>query len=109
MADFLERFDVLVFLMILAGVFFKVGSWTFGAAVAISQLYNLKQTRSVLIGIGLIITPLSLIIASDFVEHLEIGLEIIMLYLHVPLQILLPLLLLCIGIIRNKFHPRKNS
>nr|WP_263324172.1 spore germination protein [Neobacillus sp. Marseille-Q6967] len=101
-ADFLERFDALVILMMVAGVFFKVGAFIFGAAVGISQLLKLKQTRSVLIALGTIITPLSLLSASSFVEHIEIGFKYYVPYVHTLLQIIMPILFLCMAFIRKK-------
>ncbi|WP_338788379.1 GerAB/ArcD/ProY family transporter [Metabacillus sp. FJAT-53654] len=102
-ADFLERFDALVILTMLAGVFFKIGGWTFGSAVGIAQLFKLKQNRSVFLGLGTILTPLSLLIASNQIRHNEIGLDFFTLYFHIPLQIVFPILLLCIAFIRKKF------
>jgi spore germination protein KB len=103
-ADFLERFDALIILMMVAGVFFKVGCWTFGAAVAISQLFKVYHDKSVLLALGTIITPLSLLAAENFVEHIEIGFEYFVPYFHVPLQIIFPIVLLCIAFIRKKFN-----
>jgi spore germination protein KB len=101
-ADFLERFDALVILMMVAGVFFKVGAFIFGAAVGISQLLRLKQTRSVLLGLGTIVTPLSLVSASSFVEHIDLGFKYYVPYVHTILQIILPISFLCIAFIRKK-------
>ncbi|MCC3359529.1 GerAB/ArcD/ProY family transporter [Bacillus sp. REN16] len=101
-ADFLERFDALVILMMVSGVFFKVGGFTFGAMIGISQLFNLRQTRSVMIALATIITPLSLISASSYVEHIQLGFKLYIPYVHTVLQIILPILLLCIAFIRKK-------
>jgi spore germination protein KB len=103
-ADFLERFDALVILMMVAGVFFKIGGWLFGAAMGISHLFKLKQTTSVFLGLGTIITPLSLLTASNQIKYNEIGLEFVTKYVHIPLQIAFPILLLCIAFIRKKFN-----
>lgn len=102
-ADFLERFDAVVILMMVAGVFFKVGVFTFAAAVGISQLLRLKQYRSVLVGLGTIIPPLSLVSASSYVEHIEFGFTFYVPYVLTILQIILPILFLCIAFIRKKF------
>ncbi|MDQ0229949.1 GerAB/ArcD/ProY family transporter [Metabacillus malikii] len=107
-ADFLERFDALIILMMVAGVFFKVGGWIYGAATGISQLLKLKQNKSVLLGLGTIIAPMALIIASNQIEYNEIGLELVPLYIHIPLQIVIPLLLLVIAFIRNKMEKKKS-
>ncbi|MFC0270546.1 GerAB/ArcD/ProY family transporter [Metabacillus herbersteinensis] len=106
-ADFLERFDALIILMMVAGVFFKVGGWTYGAAVGIAQVLNVKNHRSILLAIGTIIPPLSLLHASNYAEHLEVGAKFITMYLHIPLQIIIPFLLFSIAFIRNKFKPKK--
>lgn len=101
-ADFLERFDALVILMMVLGVFFKAGAFFFGAAVGISQLFRLKQSRSVLLGLGTIIAPLSLVSASSYVKHLEFGFEYYVPYFLTFLQIVMPIALLCIAFIRKK-------
>jgi spore germination protein KB len=103
-ADFLERFDALIILLMVAGVFFKVGGWTFGAAIGISQLFKIKHTKSIFLALGTIITPLSLLSASNFVQHLEIGLDYFVPYFHVPIQLIIPIILLCIAFIRKKLN-----
>jgi spore germination protein KB len=102
-ADFLERFDAIVILMMVAGVFFKVGGWFFGAALAVSQLFNLKDMKSVLVALSTIIVPLSLLSANNYMEHLELGFTFFVPYVHTGLQIIIPALLLCIAFIRHKF------
>jgi spore germination protein KB len=108
-ADFLERFDALIILMMVSGVFFKVGGWTFGATVAISQLFKINETKSIVLALATIISPLSLLIATSFVEHIEIGFKYFVPYFHVPLQIIVPIILLCIAFIRKKFNLENSS
>ncbi|MFC0271741.1 endospore germination permease [Metabacillus herbersteinensis] len=108
-ADFLERFDVLIILLMVAGVFFKVGGWTFGAALGIAELFKLRQYRSVLLALGTIIPSLSLLYTTNFVTHVGFSREFITIYLHIPLQIIVPILLLCVAFIRNKFKPESSS
>ncbi|KKI92071.1 spore gernimation protein KB [Bacillus sp. SA1-12] len=108
-ANFLERFDALIILMMVAGVFFKIGGWLFGATVGIAHLFKLRQTASVFLGLGTIITPLSLLAASNQIKYNEIGLEIVTKYIHIPLQIAFPILLLCIAFIRKKLKLENSS
>ncbi|MDQ8737219.1 endospore germination permease [Paenibacillus sp. LHD-38] len=103
-ADFLERFDSLIILMMVAGVFFKVGAWTLGASIAIGQLFKLKSNKTILLILGVIIAPFAVIHAPNFVKFLEIGRTFIDPYLHVPLQIVIPFLLLSIAFVRKKFQ-----
>lgn len=101
-ADFLERFDAVIILMMVAGVFLKVGGWAFGASTAISQVFKIKNYDSILLALGAIITPLSIILATNFVQFRFIGMNFIDPYLHVPLQIVIPIGLLVIAMIRKK-------
>lgn len=103
-ADFLERVDTLVILMMVGGVFFKVGVWTYAATVTAKHLFKLKRENVLLIPLAAIIAPLSVIIASNISEHLKIGLEIVPTYVHIPLLIVIPGILLGIGFIRKKLN-----
>ncbi|WP_449539052.1 GerAB/ArcD/ProY family transporter [Ferdinandcohnia sp. Marseille-Q9671] len=108
-ADFLERFDAIVILMMVAGVFFKVGAFTLAATIGITQLCNVKQTRTIVLALATVITPLSLISATSYIEHLEIGFKYFIPYVHTLLQIIIPFLLLCIAIIRKKLEKKERS
>ncbi|MDD9268070.1 endospore germination permease [Paenibacillus sp. GCM10023248] len=101
-ADFLERFDAVIILLMVAGVFLKVGGWTFGASVAIAQLFHIKNYDSIALALGALITPFSIILATNFVQFRFIGSNFIDPYLHVPLQIVIPIGLLVIAMIRKK-------
>ncbi|MEH7118944.1 endospore germination permease [Neobacillus vireti] len=101
-ADFLERFDALVILMMVTGVFFKVSGFTLGAVLGISQLFKLKKNRPAVIVLGIIIPALALVSASSYVEHLEFGFKIYVPYVHTVLQIMIPFLLLMIAFIKKK-------
>lgn len=45
---------------------------------------------------------LSMVIASNYSEHIEEGLKIFPLYAQLPFQIILPVLLLIIAFIKNR-------
>ncbi|KKI89185.1 spore gernimation protein KB [Bacillus sp. SA1-12] len=108
-ADFLERFDALVILMMVAGVFFKVGGWMYGVSVGITQLFNLKNQRSIILAIGTIIIPLSFLYADNYSEARDVGIKFIHPYLHIPLQMIIPIVLVLIAFIRNKFNLKSSQ
>lgn len=102
-ADFLERIDTLVILMMVAGVFFKVGCWTYGAVAATAQLFKLKGTHFLLIPFGTIIPPITLITLPSVTEYVA-SIKVFMYYAHIPLQIVIPSLLLAVAFIRKKMQ-----
>lgn len=104
-ANLFERIDAVVTITMVIGVFFKIGSFLYGAAIGTAQLFNLKSHRVIVILFGILIIPLSLKIASNYMEHLDIGLKKVPLFLHIPFQIVIPILLFIIVSIKKKAHP----
>lgn len=49
---------------------------------------------------------LSIAIASNYPEHIKEGLKIVTIYMHVPLQIVIPLCLLLVAAIRHRIFKR---
>lgn len=100
--NFIERIDAVVTITMILGGFFKVGSFLYGAGLGTAQLFNMKSYRAMVILLGITVVPLSFIIAESYMEHLEIGLKKIPFLLHIPLQIVVPILLLVIAAIRKR-------
>jgi spore germination protein KB len=107
-ADFLERFDAIIILMMVSGAFFKVGIYTYGAALGLSQLLKVNNSKSILLALGTVITPISLLIGNNIVSFLEFGLGVFNQRVQPIMQFLLPLVFLCIGTIQRKIHSSKS-
>jgi spore germination protein KB len=101
---FVEGFDAVVIITMIIGGFFKVGSFLYGAAIGAAQLFKLKNYRAMVLLFGAIAVPLSFMIADSYIEHLEIGLKKVPIFLHVPLQIVVPVMLLIITVIRKRIE-----
>ncbi|MFC7392063.1 GerAB/ArcD/ProY family transporter [Scopulibacillus cellulosilyticus] len=108
-ADFIQNIDAVIILMMIAGVFFKMGVWMYAAAAGTSQLFGLTNHHSILIPLGTLITSLSIVIASNAPEHLEIGFKYFAPYFLIPLEIVIPILLLVIACIRKKLSSRTHQ
>ncbi|MDM5188216.1 endospore germination permease [Bacillus sp. DX4.1] len=102
--NFIERIDAVVIITMIVGGFFKVGSFLYGAAMGAAQLFKLKSYRAMVVPFGIIVVPLSLMIATSYMEHVEIGLKKVPLFLHIPLQIVIPVILLLIATIRKRIQ-----
>lgn len=99
--DFIEHLDAIVILTMVAGGFFKVGGWLYGASMGTAQMFKLENHRPLLLPLGAVIVSLSLMIASTYAEHVEIGLRVVPYYFHIPLQIVIPVCLLVVSSIRR--------
>ncbi|AIF50343.1 GerAB/ArcD/ProY family transporter [Pelosinus sp. UFO1] len=98
---FLERLDVFVIVIMIIGGFFKVSIITYAAMLGTSQLIKLKDPKYLAIPFGLVIVIFSIFIAKNYPEHIVIGLKWTPLYIHIPLQIIVPLTALMIHYIKR--------
>ncbi|OIJ11467.1 hypothetical protein BKP37_15625 [Anaerobacillus alkalilacustris] len=99
-ADFLQRLDAIVVLTLIKGGFFKLSIYIYAALVGIADIFKLASHKKLLYPITGLILLSSLMIASDFPEHLEEGLLMIN-WFHIPMQIVIPLILALIVIYKN--------
>ncbi|MFB6466943.1 GerAB/ArcD/ProY family transporter [Cytobacillus sp. Hz8] len=104
-ANFIERLDVLVVLTLIFGVFIKIMIFFFASVKGVYDLFQFKsnkQWRIIVIILGILEVIVSYFMASSYTEHIKIGLKIVPLYLHLPMQIMIPCFLLIVAIFRKK-------
>lgn len=100
--NFIQRLDSIAITLLIVGGFFKIAVFTFAAICGMQDILNIKK-RFIIIFVGITVFVASLNIASNVPEHLEIGLKLVPIYLHLPFQIGIPLILCIIIMIRNRF------
>ncbi|QPA32639.1 GerAB/ArcD/ProY family transporter [Thermaerobacillus caldiproteolyticus] len=101
-ANFLERLDVFFMIALIIGGFFKIGVFFYAAVIGAAHLFNVKEHHRLVYPLGLASLLLSIAVASNFPEHVKEGVNIATVYIHMPLQIILPVLLLAIAWIRQR-------
>ncbi|WP_066324712.1 GerAB/ArcD/ProY family transporter [Anoxybacteroides amylolyticum] len=101
-ANFLERLDVLFMIALVVGGFFKISLFFYAGVIGTADLFRVKEHQRLVYPLGLSVLLLSIAIASNFSEHIKEGLNIVTLYMHIPLQVGIPLLLLLFAIIRHR-------
>jgi spore germination protein KB len=101
-ADFITRFTAaIVVIMVILGVM-KVALFYYCAVLGASHLFQKVEKKLFIMPIGLLIFYLSIICAWNLNEHKHEGFEIVPYYLHLPLEIFIPLLLLLTTIIKSR-------
>ncbi|WP_174731468.1 GerAB/ArcD/ProY family transporter [Mesobacillus harenae] len=101
-AEFIERLDVFFLLYAVIGGFFKIGIFFYAAVIGTAEVFNFKETEKLCFPIGIIILFVSISIAASYPEHIIEGLDIVPIYLHWPMQIIIPILLLIGAYLRNR-------
>ncbi|WP_025025509.1 GerAB/ArcD/ProY family transporter [Caldalkalibacillus mannanilyticus] len=92
LANFIERLDPLVVFIMMLGIFVKVSVFFFGGLKGLEYIFHIPF-RYFSLPIGIILALFAVLISSDFAEHIEEGLEFVPMYLHIPFQVVIPLLL----------------
>lgn len=107
--EFLQRLDAMVVLTFLVTMFFKVAIFFYAVVIGMVDLFKLKNHQQIILPTGVILIFLSIMIASNFTEHIEEGQNITSYYIHIPLHIIIPLLMMVVVMIRNHFKKAKNE
>ncbi|KGX85243.1 GerAB/ArcD/ProY family transporter [Pontibacillus marinus] len=100
-----QRMDpIVIIIMVIVGVM-KIVVFFLAAFIGLHdvlpKLKNKKRyvTSSVL---GVLLIMVALIMSQSYVEHIFVGLEIVPPYIHVPMQIIIPTILLILSFIRGR-------
>ncbi|MCY9140383.1 GerAB/ArcD/ProY family transporter [Peribacillus frigoritolerans] len=101
-AGFLERLDVYFLFLLMIGGFIKISVFTYVAVTGTANVFNVKQPSRLAYPVGFVILLSSIIIASSFTEHMHEGLGAVPIYIHLPFQVIIPLLLLIIAFFKNR-------
>ncbi|MFC5531430.1 GerAB/ArcD/ProY family transporter [Cohnella yongneupensis] len=109
LAEFLQRMDGIVLLLLVITSFFKMGTFMFAAVLAGRDLFRTVNYATLIFPVGLVVLVSSMIMAGSLTEHLEEGLKVVPYYLHLPFQFAIPMVLLLIGWIRSRGRKRTAS
>ncbi|REE91576.1 spore germination protein KB [Paenibacillus taihuensis] len=101
-SHFVQRLDTVVIICMVILGFVKITVYFYCAMIGAAQLFKLKERKNVIYPIGVMVLISSLIIAPTYIHHIYEGVKIVPYYLHLPLQIVVPVLLLLIAWIRHK-------
>lgn len=99
-SSFLSRFDILFILAFMLGGFFKEILLLYISILGASQLFKIKNIKFLSIPFVITVIILSQIIAKNYPEHIHIGLETVVNYIHLPMQIIIPAITLVIYYIK---------
>jgi spore germination protein KB len=96
---------------LILGVFMKIMVFFYAGLtgiIDIFQITKIKYRNLLIIALSILILVYSIKMASNFTEHINIGLKKVPIFLHLPLQTGVPVLLFLITLFRQKIN-KKNS
>lgn len=105
-AGFLERLDIFFLLTTLITVFFKVSVYFYAAVTGAANLFAIKKSSQLVYQFGAVLLFLSITMASNYPEHIREGLHVVPMYMHLPFQVIIPILFLIIAFFKNRKRNR---
>lgn len=99
--NIIQRIDLIAVFTLIIGGFFKIATFSYASVLGSAELFKTNNHKKLVLPICSIVLISSILIASNFVEHIEIGLEKVPYYLHIPLQVVIPFLLLIVSLVRK--------
>jgi spore germination protein KB len=105
---FLERLDILIIITMVIAGFMKISFFMYFGTLGITEVFKIKNRKFLCLIIGVLIWFSSEIVAKNYPQHLKIGLDFTPKYIHLPLQIAIPVITLVIAWFKNK-NKNKNS
>ncbi|WP_221567355.1 GerAB/ArcD/ProY family transporter [Alkalihalobacillus sp. TS-13] len=100
--QFIQRLDAIGVFILIIGMFFKVSIFYYVAVSCTANVFNVNKFKRLFYPISLVILFGALTITTNFSEHLEEGLIVVPFFLHLPLQLGVPFLVLVILAIRYR-------
>lgn len=97
--DFIQRVDAVALSALILGGFFKISIFFYAGVSGMKELFSIQKKKHTLFLVAsfvIVVTTYSLNMASSFANHIEVGLQQVPYYLHLPFQIGIPILLLVI-------------
>ena len=100
---FLDRLDLFIIVVIVFNGFIKTGFFLYASVAGTAQLLGMKNQKSLVAPIGIAVCIGSIFVANNYPQHLRIGLDFTVKYIHLPIQIVIPILSVCLHYLRNGF------
>ncbi|MGQ8873526.1 GerAB/ArcD/ProY family transporter [Paenibacillus amylolyticus] len=105
---FVQRLDVFFVLFLIVGVFFKTAIFYYACVSSITDLFHIRDKRTMIYPVGLLILVVSLINSSNFAEHIKEG-NIALQTVFLPMGGAIPVLLLIGGWLKKRGRWRGTS
>lgn len=104
-----DRLDIFIVLIMVIGVFIKVGFFMYGAMLGTAQLIKSKEIKYLALPFSIIIMITSILIAKNYPEHIYIGQVITLTYIHLPLAVIIPIIALIVYHLKNQGKTAKSK
>lgn len=99
--DFLPHIEIFAVILNIIGGFFKMSIYMYGGLMILAHLFpKTKPNRQIIIAATLTFL-FAFTLSKNIIQHLFIGLKIVPLFIHIPFQFIIPLILVICLLIKK--------
>lgn len=106
--EFIERVDLVIVFVVMFGIITKVSVFLYGGLKGLEHIMNIPY-RYLVFPLSMIIGYIAIQISANNAEHIEEGIRFIPLYMHIPFQIIIPILMAPLLIWKVKKQKRRSD
>lgn len=106
--EFIERVDLVIVFVVMFGIITKVSVFLYGGLKGLEHIMNIPY-RFLVFPISMIIGYIAIQISANNAEHIEEGIRFIPLYMHIPFQIIFPILMAPLLVWKIKKQKRRSD
>ncbi|PEJ57613.1 spore gernimation protein [Bacillus sp. AFS002410] len=106
-ADIIQKLDTFLVILTVYNFFIKITVYFYCAVSGSAELFGVKRSSDLIYPIAIIVLICSLWLAPNYIEQRIKTSEIVPFLLQLPLQIVIPVILLIIVLIRRKLRGKK--
>ncbi|WHX80192.1 GerAB/ArcD/ProY family transporter [Priestia flexa] len=103
--DIIQRMDMLAISVLIIGGFAKVTIFAYAAILGIKDIYQTRSHKLSLLFVTISILTTTIFMSDNAVKHLEIGLKIVPVWIHIPMQFVIPI----VALVMIQLKSRKKS
>lgn len=104
-----DRVDLFILLIVIIIGFLKVSFFTYGSMIGVAQLLKIEKTTKLAIPFTIIVAVSSLLIAQNYPQHIHIGQELTLTFIHYPLAVIIPPVTLIVYYVKKYITKHMNK
>ncbi|GFZ32590.1 spore germination protein KB [Clostridium zeae] len=107
-SEVLSRMDILFLLIFMIEGFFKISIFLYAAVLGAYDMLKFKNSTLLILIFGVSILVTSLLMSENYPQHVRTGLVDVLYYVHMPMEVIIPIITLIIVIIKKLITKKPN-
>lgn len=105
----LDRLDLFIIIILTLNAFVKIGIFAYCSIASTAQIMGKKINLKLIFIMGVIINLAAYFMAENVPQHLKIGFQFTPKYIHLPMQVIIPILAVMVNFFKKRAKKKKTK